>query len=79
MRCLNGKLKNDVSIGELSDLLACLDRTQDNLKQVISNRKRGYTDNVKENRLIKDLQELKINSEMVYGGNLPKMKITVLD
>ena len=43
------KLKNDVSIGELSDLLACLDRTQDNLKQVISNRKRGYTDNVKEN------------------------------
>lgn len=73
------KLKNDVSIGELSDLLACLDRTQDNLKQVISNRKRGYTDNVKENRLIKDLQELKINSETVYGGNLPKMKITVLD
>lgn len=30
------KLKNDVSIGELSDLLACLERTQDDLKQIIN-------------------------------------------
>ena len=73
------KLKNDVSIGELSDLLACLDRTQDNLKKEISNRKRGYTDNVKENRLIKDLQELKINFEAVCGGKLPPLQINVLD
>lgn len=73
------KLKNDVSIGELTDLLACLERTQDDLKQTIDNRKRGYNDDVKESRLVKDLQELKINSETVYGGNLPKMKITVID
>lgn len=73
------KLKNDVNIDELSDLLACLERTQDDLKQIIDNRKRGYTDNVKENRLIKDLQEIKINSETVYGGELPPLKITVLD
>lgn len=32
------KLKNDLTIEELTDLLACLDRTQDDLKQVISNR-----------------------------------------
>ena len=73
------KLKNDLTIEELTDLLACLDRTQDDLKQVISNRKRGYKDNVKEGRFIKDLQEVKLNSETVYGGNLPKMKITVID
>lgn len=73
------KLKNDVSIDELSDLLACLDRTQDNLRQIIDNRKRGYKDNVKEDRLIKDLQEVKLNSETVYGGKLPLLKINVLD
>lgn len=73
------KLKNDVSIDELTDLLACLERTQDDLKQIINNRKRRYTDDVKENRLIKDLQELKINSKAVYGGELPPLKIDVLD
>lgn len=73
------KLKNDVSIDDLSDLLACLDRAQDDLKQVISNRKRGYKDEVKENKLVKDLQELNLNSKVVYGGDLPKMKINVLD
>lgn len=73
------KLKNEVSLDELSDLLACLDRTQDDLKQVISNRERGYTDDVKEDRLIKDLQELQINSKTLYGGDLPPLKITVLD
>lgn len=73
------KLKNDVSIDDLSDLLACLDRTQDDLRQIIDNRKRGYKDNVKEDRLIKDLQEVKLNSETVYGGKLPLLKINVLD
>lgn len=73
------KLKNDLTIDELTDLLACLDRTQDDLKQIISNRKRGYKDNIKESRLVSDLQELKINAEVVYGGDLPKMKINVLD
>lgn len=73
------KLKNDVSIDDLSDLLACLDRTQDDLRQIIDNRKRGYKDNVKEDRLIKDLQEVKLNSESVYGGELPPLKITILD
>lgn len=73
------KLKKDVSIDELKDLLICLDRTQDDLKQVISNRKRGYKDDVKEDKLIKDLQEIKINAENVYGSDLPNMKITVLD
>ena len=34
------KLKNEVTISELSDLLACLERTQDDLKQTIDNRKR---------------------------------------
>lgn len=73
------KLKNEVTISELSDLLACLERTQDDLKQTIDNRKRGYNDDVKESRLVKDLQELKINSEIVYGGDLPPLKINVLD
>lgn len=73
------KLKNEVTISELSDLLACLERTQDDLKQTIDNRKRGYNDDVKESRLVKDLQELKINSESVYGGDLPPLKINVLD
>lgn len=73
------KLKNEVSIGELTDLLACLERTQDDLKQVIDNRKRGYNDDVKESRLIKGLQEIKINSKIVYGGDLPPLKINVLD
>ena len=73
------KLKNDVNIDELKDLLICLDRTQDDLKQVISNRKRGYKDDVKEDKLIKDLQEIKLNSESVYGGELPPLKITILD
>ena len=73
------KLKNGVSIGELTDLLACLERTQDDLKRIIDNRKRGYKDNIKEDRLIKDLQELKINSKFVYGGDLPPLQINVLD
>lgn len=73
------KLKNDVSIGELTDLFACLNRTQDDLKRIIDNRKRGYKDDVKENKLIKDLQELKVNAETVYGGELPPLKITILD
>lgn len=73
------KLKNDVNIDELKDLLICLDRTQDDLKQIIDNRKRGYKDDVKENRLVKDLQEIKLNSESVYGGELPPLKITILD
>lgn len=73
------KLKKDVGMDELLDLLACLDRTQDNLKQIIDNRKRGYKDDVKEDKLVKDLQELKINSESVYGGNLPPLQINVLD
>lgn len=73
------KLKNGVSIDELTDLLACLDRAQDDLKQTIDNRKREYNDDLKENRLIKDLQELKINSKAVYGGELPPLKIDVLD
>lgn len=73
------KLKNGVSIDELSDLLACLDRAQDDLKQIIDNRKRGYNDDLKESRLVKDLQELKINAESVYGGKLPPLKINVLD
>lgn len=73
------KLKNGVSIDELTDLLACLERTQDDLKQIIDNRKRGYKDDVKESRLIKDMQELKINAESVYGGKLPPLQINVLD
>lgn len=73
------KLKNGVSINELTDLLACLERTQDDLEKIIANRKRGYTDNVKENRLIKDLQEIKINAENVYGSDLPPLQINVLD
>lgn len=73
------KLKNEVTIGELSDLLVCLERTQDDLKQIIDNRKRGYKDEVKENRLVKDMQELKINAESVYGGKLTPLKINVLD
>lgn len=73
------KLKNGVSISELTDLLACLERTQDDLKQIIDNRKRGYKDEVKENRLVKDLQELKINSHAVYGDDLPPLQINVLD
>ena len=73
------KLKNELTIEELTNLLACLDRTQDDLKQIISNRKRGYTDNVKEDKLIKDLQEIKINAETVYGGDLPPLQINVLD
>lgn len=73
------KFKNEVTIDELLDLLACLDRTQDDLKQVIANRERGYKDQAKESRFIKDLQELKINSKTVYGGDLPPLKITVLD
>lgn len=73
------KLKNELTIEELTSLLACLDRTQDDLKQVISNRKRGYKDDVKEDKLIKDLQELQINSKTLYGGDLPPLKINVLD
>lgn len=73
------KLKNDLTIDELKDLLACLERTQGDLKQVISNREHGYKDDVKEDKLIKDLQEIKLNSESVYGGELPPLKITVLD
>lgn len=73
------KLKDELTIEELINLLACLDRTQDDLKQVSSNRKRGYMDDVKESKLIKDLQELNLNSKVVYGGDLPKMKINVLD
>lgn len=73
------KLKNDVNIDELTDLLACLDRTQDDLKQIIDNRKRGYKDDTKENRLVKDLQELRLNAETVYGGDLPPLQINVLD
>lgn len=73
------KLKNELTIEELTTLLACLDRTQDDLKQVISNRKRGYKDDVKEDKLIKDLQELQINSKTLYGGDLPPLKINVLD
>ena len=73
------KLKNEVTIDELSDLLACLERTQDDLKQIIDNRKRGYKDDVKENRLVKDLQEIKLNSENVYGSDLPPLQINVLD
>lgn len=73
------KLKNEVTIDELSDLLACLERTQDDLKQIIDNRKRGYKDDTKGDKLIKDLQEVKLNAETVYGGELPPLKITVLD
>lgn len=73
------KLKNELTLGELSDLLACLERTQDDLKQIIDNRKRGYKDDVKEDRLIKDMQELKLNSESVYGGKLLPLQINVLD
>lgn len=73
------KLKNGVSIDELTDLLACLDRAQDDLKQIIANRERGYKDQAKESRLVKELQEIKINSETVYGSDLPLLKITVLD
>lgn len=73
------KLKNGVSIDELTDLLACLDRAQDDLKQIIEKRKRGYKDNVKEDKLIKDLQELQINSKSIYGGDLPPLQINVLD
>lgn len=73
------KLKNEVTIGELSDLLVCLERTQDDLKQIISNRKRGYKDVTKENRLVKDLQELNINSKVVYGSDLPPLQINILD
>lgn len=73
------KLKNEVTIGELTDLLACLERTQDDLKQIVDNRKRGYKDDTKEDRLVKDLQELQINSKTLYGGDLPPLKITVLD
>lgn len=73
------KLKNELTIEELISLLACLDRTQDDLKQVISNRKRGYKDDVKEDKLVKDLQELNLNSKTLYGGDLPPLKITVLD
>lgn len=73
------KLKNELTIEELTTLLACLDRTQDDLKQVISNRKRGYKDDVKEDKLIKDLQELQISSKTLYGGDLPPLKINVLD
>lgn len=73
------KLRNDVSIDELSDLLACLDRAQDDLKQIISNRNRGYKDNIKESRLVSDLKEVQINSETVYGSELPRLQINVLD
>lgn len=73
------KLKNGVSIDELTDLLACLERTQDDLKQTIDNRKRGYNDDVKESKLVKDLQEIKINAENVYGSDLPPLQINVLD
>lgn len=73
------KLKNDLTIDELKDLLACLDRAQDDLKQVISNRKRGYKDNIKESRLVSDLKEVQINSEIAYGGKLPLLQINVLD
>ena len=59
------KLKNEVSISELTDLLACLERTQDDLKKIISNRKRGYKDDTKEDKLVKDLQELNLNSKVV--------------
>lgn len=73
------KLKNDLTIDELKDLLACLERTQGDLKKVISNREHSYKDDVKEDRLIKDMQELKLNSESVYGGKLPPLQINVLD
>lgn len=73
------KLKKGVSIDELTDLLVCLERTQDDLKQIIDNRKRGYKDQAKESKLIRDLQEIKINSKTVYGGDLPPLKITILD
>lgn len=73
------KLKNELTIEELTTLLACLDRTQDDLKQVISNRKRGYKDDVKESRLVSDLKEVQINSEIAYGGKLPPLQINVLD
>lgn len=73
------KLKNELTIEELTDLLACLNRTQDDLNQIIDNRKRGYKDDFKENKLVKDLQEVKINAETVYGDNLPPLQITVLD
>lgn len=73
------KLKNDLTIDELKDLLACLERTQGDLKQVISNREHSYKDDVKEDRLIKDMQELKLNSESVYGGKLPPLQINLLD
>lgn len=73
------KLKNEVTIDELTDLLVSLERTQDDLKQIIENRKRGYNDIVKENRLVKDLQEVNLNSKCVYGSDLPPLKITVLD
>lgn len=73
------KLKNGVSIDELTDLLACLERTQDDLKQIIDNHKRGYKDQAKESRLVKDLQELNLNSKVVYGSDLPLLQINVLD
>lgn len=73
------KLKNELTIEELTNLLVCLDRTQDDLKQIIDNYKRGYKDNIKEDRLVKDLQEVKLNSETVYGSNLPPLQINVLD
>lgn len=73
------KLKNEVSIDELTDLLACLDRAQDDLKQIIDNRKRGYKDQAKESRLVKELKEIQINAENVHGGELPPLKIDVLD
>lgn len=73
------KLKNEVSTDELTDLLACLDRAQDDLKQIIENRKRGYKDQAKESRLVRELKEIQINAENVYGGNLPPLKINVLD
>lgn len=73
------KLKNDVSVDELTDLLVCLDRAHDDLKQIIDNRKHGYKDRAKESRLVKELKEIQINAENVHGGDLPPLKITVLD
>lgn len=73
------KLKNELTLDELSALLNSLDRAQDDLKHIIANRERGYKDQAKESRLVKELQEIKINSETVYGSDLPPLKITVLD
>lgn len=73
------KLKNDVTIGELSALLNSLDRAQDDLNKIIDNRKHGYKDQAKESRLVKELKEIQINAENVHGGDLPPLKITVLD